>query len=123
LTIFLHLNLGIGRPVSLRCVIKTAGFEQKRPEFEPRRVSKPFCDFLADPDGRSFSRFGAIIMQFAVDDNCTIVHFADAPPVFPRQASDNDVFPKTGFRQEHRKTSLGIVLAVCFLLSFSFCSI
>jgi hypothetical protein len=26
-----------------------------------------FCDFLADPDSRSFSRFGAIIMQFAVD--------------------------------------------------------
>ena len=25
-----------------------------------------FCDFLADPDSRSFSRFGAIIMQFAV---------------------------------------------------------
>jgi hypothetical protein len=24
------------------------------------------CDFLADPDSRSFSRFGAIIMQFAV---------------------------------------------------------
>jgi hypothetical protein len=27
-----------------------------------------FCDFLADPDSRSFSRFGAIIMQFAVTD-------------------------------------------------------
>jgi hypothetical protein len=29
-------------------------------KFEPRRVSKPtnrFCDFLADPDSRSFSRF------------------------------------------------------------------
>jgi hypothetical protein len=25
-----------------------------------------FCDFLADPDSRSFSRFGAIIMQIAV---------------------------------------------------------
>jgi hypothetical protein len=25
-----------------------------------------FCDFLADPDSRSFSRFLAIIMQFAV---------------------------------------------------------
>ena len=25
-----------------------------------------FCDFLADLDSRSFSRFGAIIMQFAV---------------------------------------------------------
>jgi hypothetical protein len=25
-----------------------------------------FCDFLADPGSRSFSRFGAIIMQFAV---------------------------------------------------------
>jgi hypothetical protein len=25
-----------------------------------------FCDFLADPDSRSFSRFGAIMMQFAV---------------------------------------------------------
>jgi hypothetical protein len=25
-----------------------------------------FCDFLADPDSRSFSRFGAIIMQVAV---------------------------------------------------------
>ena len=25
-----------------------------------------FCDFLADPDSRSFSRFGAIIMQLAV---------------------------------------------------------
>ena len=25
-----------------------------------------FCDFLADPDSRSFSRFWAIIMQFAV---------------------------------------------------------
>jgi sugar (pentulose or hexulose) kinase len=25
-----------------------------------------FCDFLADPDSRSLSRFGAIIMQFAV---------------------------------------------------------
>jgi hypothetical protein len=24
-----------------------------------------FCDFLADPDSRSFSRFGAIIMQAA----------------------------------------------------------
>jgi hypothetical protein len=24
-----------------------------------------FCDFLADPGSRSFSRFGAIIMQFA----------------------------------------------------------
>jgi hypothetical protein len=24
-----------------------------------------FCDFLADPDSRSFSRFGAIIMQVA----------------------------------------------------------
>eukprot|EP01046_Picozoa_sp_COSAG06_P076941 COSAG06_NODE_24798_length_652_cov_1.010850_1_plen_71_part_00 len=23
-----------------------------------------FCDFLADPDSRSFSRFGAIIMPF-----------------------------------------------------------
>jgi hypothetical protein len=32
---------------------KTAGLER-------------FCDFLADPDSRSFSRFGAIIMQFAV---------------------------------------------------------
>jgi hypothetical protein len=27
-----------------------------------------FCDFLADPDSRSFSRFGAIIMQVAVSD-------------------------------------------------------
>jgi hypothetical protein len=25
-----------------------------------------FCDFLADPDSRSFSRFGAVIMQVAV---------------------------------------------------------
>jgi hypothetical protein len=25
-----------------------------------------FCDFLADPGSRSFSRFGAIIMQVAV---------------------------------------------------------
>ena len=25
-----------------------------------------FCDFLADPDSRSFSRFGAIIMQVAL---------------------------------------------------------
>ena len=25
-----------------------------------------FCDFLADPDSRSFSRFGAITMQVAV---------------------------------------------------------
>eukprot|EP01046_Picozoa_sp_COSAG06_P017322 COSAG06_NODE_1172_length_10425_cov_7.741042_5_plen_114_part_00 len=25
-----------------------------------------FCDFLADPDSRSFRRFGAIIMQVAV---------------------------------------------------------
>jgi hypothetical protein len=25
-----------------------------------------FCDFLADPDSRSFSRFGAIILQVAV---------------------------------------------------------
>jgi hypothetical protein len=32
----------MGRPVSLRCVIKTAGFETKRPENEHRRVSKPF---------------------------------------------------------------------------------
>jgi hypothetical protein len=24
-----------------------------------------FCDFLADPDSRNFSRFGAIIMQVA----------------------------------------------------------
>merc|ERR1711965_1062375 len=27
-----------------------------------------FCDFLADPGSRSFSRFGAIIMQFAVSE-------------------------------------------------------
>ena len=27
-----------------------------------------FSIFLADPDSRSFSRFWAIIMQFAVDD-------------------------------------------------------
>ncbi len=26
------------------------------------------CDFLADPDSRSFSRFGAIIMQVAVSE-------------------------------------------------------
>jgi hypothetical protein len=32
----------IGRPVSLRCGMKTAGFEPKRPKFEPRRVLKPF---------------------------------------------------------------------------------
>jgi hypothetical protein len=25
-----------------------------------------FCDFLADPDSRNFSRFEAIIVQFAV---------------------------------------------------------
>jgi hypothetical protein len=33
-------------------------------KFEPRRVSKPFCDFLADPDSHSFSfsRFEAIII-------------------------------------------------------------
>jgi hypothetical protein len=26
------------------------------------------CDFLADPDSRNFSRFGAMIMQFAVSN-------------------------------------------------------
>ena len=33
---------------------------QNGPKFEH------FCDFLADPDSRSFSRFGAMIMQVAV---------------------------------------------------------
>jgi hypothetical protein len=32
-----------------------------------------FCDFLADPDSRSFSRFGAIIMQFAVAAECPLI--------------------------------------------------
>jgi hypothetical protein len=31
-----------------------------------------FCDFLADPDSRSFSRFGAIIMQVAVRDDAVV---------------------------------------------------
>ena len=36
-----------------------------------------FCDFLADPDSRSFSRFGSIIMQFAVklQQQIKCVHF------------------------------------------------
>eukprot|EP01046_Picozoa_sp_COSAG06_P037844 COSAG06_NODE_4312_length_4371_cov_63.064139_2_plen_254_part_00 len=34
-----------------------------------------FCDFLADADSRSFSRFGAIIMQFAVCVCCKHVGF------------------------------------------------
>jgi hypothetical protein len=30
-----------------------------------------FCDFLADPDSRSFSHFGAIIVQFSMQfSNC-----------------------------------------------------
>jgi hypothetical protein len=33
-----------------------------------------FCDFLADPDSRSFSRFGAIIMQFEVSFAMPLVH-------------------------------------------------
>ena len=47
---------GIGRPVSLRCGIKTAGFEPKRLKIEPRpRVSRNrFCDFLADPKFQPF---------------------------------------------------------------------
>ena len=32
----------IGRPVSLRCVIKRLGSSQNGLKFEPRRVSKPF---------------------------------------------------------------------------------
>eukprot|EP01046_Picozoa_sp_COSAG06_P037522 COSAG06_NODE_4243_length_4437_cov_333.188797_4_plen_188_part_00 len=31
-----------------------------------RKLNNRFCDFLADPDSRSFSRFGTIIMQVAV---------------------------------------------------------
>jgi hypothetical protein len=32
-----------------------------------------FCDFLADPDSRSFSRFGAIIMQVAVPPSTALL--------------------------------------------------
>jgi hypothetical protein len=32
-------------------------------KFEPRRVSKPFCDFLADPGTGSFSRFDTNIAR------------------------------------------------------------
>eukprot|EP01046_Picozoa_sp_COSAG06_P014686 COSAG06_NODE_917_length_11555_cov_62.488041_3_plen_89_part_00 len=40
---------GIGRPVSLRCVIKRLGSSQNGPKFEPRRVSKPFLRFSSWP--------------------------------------------------------------------------
>jgi len=44
-----------------------------------------FCDFLADPDSRSFSRFGAIIVQFAVttiaDRGTPLFSFATYPCV------------------------------------------
>jgi hypothetical protein len=36
-----------------------------------------FCDFLADPDSRSFSRFGAIIMQFAARLYTNHDHFTE----------------------------------------------
>jgi hypothetical protein len=64
---FLHLNRDWSpRFSTLRD--KTAGFEQNGLKFNLNLgVSRNrFCDFLADPDSRSFSRFGAIIMQFAV---------------------------------------------------------
>jgi hypothetical protein len=40
-----------------------------------------FCDFLAHPDSRSFSRFGAIIMQVAVSAGqvtLRVIRFVDA---------------------------------------------
>jgi hypothetical protein len=56
-----------------------------------------FCDFLADPDSRSFSRFGAIIMQFAVLNMV----------MFPRQARD-----------KHRESSTQNKREIYALLSF-----
>jgi hypothetical protein len=53
----LRFKLG-GRPVlSARLNVETAGSDETAQKFELGRVSKPFCDFLADPDSRSFSRF------------------------------------------------------------------
>jgi len=45
-----------------------------------------FCYFLADPDSRSFSRFGAIIMQFAVTTSFPVIESAKL--FLPRQAQD-----------------------------------
>ena len=54
---FSHVNLNWS-PFFSRCRLNTAGNGSNGPKFEHRRVSKPSFDFLADPDSRSFSRFG-----------------------------------------------------------------
>jgi hypothetical protein len=41
--------------------LKRLGLNENGRKFEARRVSKPFLDFLADPDSRSFSRFTQIL--------------------------------------------------------------
>ena len=82
----LRFKLG-GRPIlSAHYERRIAGFERQRPEILNVGVSRNrFCDFLADPDSRSFSRFGAIIMQFTV---------SFAMPFCPRPI--NDDCTKTG---------------------------
>jgi hypothetical protein len=62
-----------------------------------------FCDFLADPDSRSFSRFGAIIMQFAVS-----LHFLMLKMIIlPRQARDKHT--QVGKTQKEMRFSQGVI--------------
>jgi hypothetical protein len=70
LTIFLHLNRDWSpRFSTLRD--KNGWVRAKTARNLNIGVSRNrFCDFLADPDSRSFSRFGAIIMQFAAVAVC-----------------------------------------------------
>jgi hypothetical protein len=95
LTIFLHLNRDWSpRFSTLRD--KTAEFEPKRPEIEPGVSRNRFGDFLADPDSRNFSRFGAIIMQFAVAFFGAVVSQLSHFKIKKRSS-----FAKTGSGQTH----------------------
>jgi hypothetical protein len=51
-----------------------------------------FCDFLADPDSRIFSRFGAIMMQLAV-----CFHLTNKALYFGRRRSDWFAMTRSGF--------------------------
>jgi hypothetical protein len=74
---FLHLNRDWS-PFFSRCRLSKNGWQWVKTARNLNiGVSRNrFCDFLADPDSRSFSRFGAIIMQFAVSVSCS----DDVPP-------------------------------------------
>jgi len=74
-----------------------------------------FCDFLADPDSRSFSRFGAIIMQFAVRKRVCVFApclLTSKMIILPRQARDKHRMDKHRENSQRERHFLIDVMAI-----------